>query len=42
MKLVCSLQIWREGMIHCLDFLVANGMEVVELITDSSSSVAKL
>lgn len=31
----------REGMTRCLDFLMAKGMEVVELITDSSSSVAK-
>ena len=31
----------REGMIRCLDFLMVNGMEVVELITDSSTSVAK-
>ena len=31
----------REGMIRCLDFLIAKGMKVAELITDSSTSVAK-
>ena len=31
----------RKGMSQCLDFLVSKGMKVVELITDSSSSVAK-
>ena len=31
----------REGMIRCLDFLIAKGMKVEELITDSSTSVAK-
>ena len=31
----------REGMIRCLDFLIAKGMKVTELITDSSTSVAK-
>ena len=30
-----------EGMIRCLDFLIAKGMKVAELITDSSTSVAK-
>ena len=28
-------------MIHCLGFLIAKGMKVEELITDSSTSVAK-
>ena len=31
----------REGMSQCLDFLLSKGMKVVELIMDSSSSVAK-
>lgn len=31
----------REGMICCLDFLIAKGMKVAELITDSLTSVAK-
>lgn len=31
----------REGMIQCLDFLLANGLKIAELITDSSTSVAK-
>ena len=31
----------REGMSRCLDFVISNGIKVVELITGSSSSVAK-
>jgi len=31
----------REGMTQCLNFLLANGLKVAELITDSSTSVAK-
>ena len=31
----------REGMIRCLDYLIAKGMKVAELIIDSSNSVAK-
>ena len=31
----------REGMDRCLKFISSKGMNVVELITDSSSSVAK-
>lgn len=31
----------REGMIRCLKFLIDNGMQVKELVTDSSTSVAK-
>jgi len=31
----------REGMDQCLKFVTSKGMNVVELITDSSSSVAK-
>jgi len=30
----------KEGMIRSLDFLKEKGLKVVELITDSSSSVA--
>ena len=32
----------REGMIRSLDFLKEKGLKVVELITDSSSSIAKI
>jgi len=32
----------REGMSRCLDFVISNGIKVVELITSSSSSVAKI
>ena len=32
----------REGMIRSLDFLIEKGLNIVELITDSSSSVAKI
>ena len=32
----------REGMRRCLDFLLAKGLTVEELITDASSSVAKM
>ena len=32
----------REGMQRCLDFLLAKGLTVEELITDASSSVAKM
>ena len=38
---LCSPNMEREGVMSCLDFLVAHGMKVVELIIDSSSSVAK-
>lgn len=31
----------REGMIRSLDFLIEKQLRVVELITDSSSSIAK-
>jgi len=32
----------REGMRHCLEFLLAKGLTVEELITDASSAVAKM
>lgn len=31
----------REGMTWCLDFVISKGIKIVELITDSSSSIAK-
>lgn len=31
----------REGMNWCLDFVISKGINVAELITNSSSSVAK-
>lgn len=31
----------RQGMIRSLDFLIEKGLKIVELITDSSSSIAK-
>ena len=31
----------RKGMIRSLDFLIEKGLNVMELITDSSSSIAK-
>ena len=31
----------REGMVRSLDFLIEKQLKIVELITDSSSSVAK-
>ena len=31
----------REGMVRSLDFLIEKQLKVVELITDSSSAVAK-
>ena len=31
----------RKGMTRCLDFVISKGIKVGELITDSSSSVAK-
>ena len=30
----------REGMIRCLNFLIDKGMTIMELVTDSSTSVA--
>ena len=32
----------REGMSRCLNFLITKGLTVEELITDASSSVAKI
>jgi len=31
----------REGMIHCLEFLISHGLKISEVVTDSSTSVAK-
>ena len=31
----------REGMIRCLRFLLSSGMKISEVVTDSSTSVAK-
>jgi len=31
----------REGMVHCLNFLIGNGLKITEIVTDSSISVAK-
>ena len=31
----------REGMVRCLNFLITNGMKITEVVTDSSTSVAK-
>ena len=31
----------REGMVHCLNFLISGGMKITEVVTDSSTSVAK-
>lgn len=36
-----SLNMEREGKICCLEFLIVKGIKVEELITDSSTSVAK-
>ena len=30
----------REGMVRCLNFVISKGLAVMELVTDSSSSVA--
>ena len=39
---LCSPNMEREGMTRCLDFVISKGIKVGELITDSSSSVAKI
>jgi len=31
----------REGMVRCLNFLINSGMKITEVVTDSSTSVAK-
>ena len=31
----------REGMVRCLNFLLSSGMKISEVVTDSSTSVAK-
>ena len=31
----------REGLVHCLNFLISNGVHIKEVVTDSSTSVAK-
>ena len=31
----------REGLIRCLNFLISKGLNITELVTDSSTSVAK-
>ena len=31
----------REGLIRCLDFLIQSGLTIKEVVTDSSTSVAK-
>ena len=31
----------REGMVCCLNFLITNAMKITEVVTDSSTSVAK-
>lgn len=31
----------REGMVRCLNFLLSTGMKISEVVTDSSTSVAK-
>ena len=31
----------REGLIRCLNFLIGNGVQIKEVVTDSSTSVAK-
>ena len=31
----------REGMVRCLNFLISNGLKITEVVTDSSSSIAK-
>ena len=31
----------REGLIRCLDFLIQSGLKISEVVTDSSTSVAK-
>ena len=36
-----SLNMERKGMIRSLDFLIEKGLNVMELKTDSSSSIAK-
>ena len=32
----------REGLIRCLNFLISNGVQIKEVVTDSSTSVAKI
>jgi len=36
-----SLNMEREGMVRCLNFLINSGMKIIEVVTDSSTSVAK-
>ena len=31
----------REGLIRCLNFLISNGLKIKEVVTNSSTSVAK-
>ena len=38
---LCSPNMEREGMIRSLDFLKEKGLKILELITDSSSSLGK-
>jgi len=39
---LCSPNMEREGMSRCLNFLITKGLTVEELMTDASSSAAKI